>query len=252
MGILVLAMATIGMQINKSVEAVIHSDNDLQATLLAESKLAEFDTGLMEREREQEGDFGRAFPEYGWRMTIEPTAVEELDLMTIQIYHEQLEDETDEINLDDACIRAVLRTFRASPATVNFERDFGFTTEQTTGLLDTLADGANTAEITMPDLPIGGSFELNDLRNALAAMPPESRLQILLQLGSMFGFDLTSLSPGEIEGALEDPAELEEMVDDFTGDQTEDGDTSPEGGEGTRGGEQVPTIDDLMSGRGKQ
>jgi hypothetical protein len=81
-GLLVLGMAVIGGQVQTAADLTRETDHLARLVFLAESRLAEIDSGLVvpneeigdETGVEVEEDFGRLFPQYASRVTIRPTA----------------------------------------------------------------------------------------------------------------------------------------------------------------------------------
>jgi len=132
-GLLVLGLAVIGAQVQKSYFGAKHMERRERARMLAESKLAELDTGLLEFEsfdEEFEEEFGPLFPHYGFRITIEPTVTEELNLVTLEILHLIRDYDNDDFDFDEAKVLHTLYTFRLTPRPLDLSVDFGMEEEQ--------------------------------------------------------------------------------------------------------------------------
>jgi len=152
LALLTAGMATVGLQIQHALRGAERAEQTTRAVMLAESKLAELDAGLLSQEMELAGEFGPAFPGFAWRMTIEPTDTPELNLVTIQITHSESDPATGQ-PVGEPKVLYTARTFRATPPTVDMERDFGLSAEQVASLSDaTSMEGFDPTQFSPSDL----------------------------------------------------------------------------------------------------
>jgi hypothetical protein len=198
LGLLVLGMATIGMQIQNAYEATHETQHMLRAMNLAESKLAELEAGLIQNvdsaiEDDLEEEFGPLFPRHAWRLRIEPTETPELWLIQLEILYQPRFDVEEEFDFDEAEVLFTLRTLRATPVTIDPARDFGADEEAMLHLAEALS---------------GTEIDPNaiDLR-AIGQLPIEQLLELLAafeEAGLLQGVDLRALLPAEILQMMED------------------------------------------------
>ncbi|HOW19672.1 MAG TPA: hypothetical protein PLC79_11590, partial [Phycisphaerae bacterium] len=80
LAILILGMAAVGMQVNVGLRVANNSEIATRAVMLAESKLAELDAGIVQLvpNEELEGDFGIQYPGWAWRMYVDQTDTPDL------------------------------------------------------------------------------------------------------------------------------------------------------------------------------
>ncbi len=127
--LLVIGLTFIGSQIGQSQESSFESEALTRRIMLAESKLAELDTGLVnldaEADNEVEGDFSLLFPDYGWRMRFDETTTENLRLVTLHILYAPRETLEDDFDLKNAKIVYTVYALRAVPPVVDLQVDFG-------------------------------------------------------------------------------------------------------------------------------
>jgi len=206
-GLLVLGMAVIGAQIQSSLLLTHETDRLARVVFLAESKIAELDTGLIEPEQEIEEDFGRLFPAYAWRMTIEPTEEEELFLITLEILYDPTRDVEEDFDFDEAAVERVYYTLRAAPRPLDLTTDFGMDEEVAEKLNEDLAGLG------------GGSLDVHDFNPAFFRdLDVEEIAEALPVLMQAFSSDLSSmmaLVPEEMRPQLEAWfAEMEAQIGD--------------------------------------
>ncbi len=201
--ILYMGMAIIGIQLLTSIEMGYDNERRTQALLLAEAKLAQLDSGAINLEREMgadgvmEGDFGKSFPGYFFRFTIEAHEdLEDVFEVTTEILYGPPEDDLEPGDIEDAQAVMVLYSFRATPPTLNLQRDFGVTDEKIEELTASLP----------PDLdPLNFSpaaFAEMDLETLMELMP-----QLLEIFGQGFGFSSAQIQQAMDMGLL-DPSNL--------------------------------------------
>ena len=217
-GILVVGMAFIGMQIQNSSRSIRRAERSMRALLLAESKFTEFDAGLIIPEEEIEEEFGPLFPDYAWRLRIEPhTDTPDLNQVTLEILHQVRESVDEEFDFDEADVVHRLYTLRATPMNLDLTRDFGMDEEQADELAEQLST-VTDAGIDPRDLD-PALFAMLDLEELLEVAPP------LLEAFGLSVADLMQVLPEELRQALE------EAQAEFEGAEGT--------GEGVAGGERV-------------
>lgn len=184
LGLLIFGMAVVGMQIRSGLQMAERSDLRTRAVMLMETKFAEMEAGVLMPESyddEMTGGFGVKYPGFAWRMLVEPTDVDDLYQVQMQIWFsertrkEQLEDPELEVDYEEAGMRQVMAMYRlfAKPADVDLERDFGIPQD----VLDELA----------VQVPIPG-FDPNNIDpRALSSLDPEILEELLPMLEQIFG-----------------------------------------------------------------
>ncbi len=210
LGLLVVGLATIGMQIQRSWDTAVDGHRQLRAMHLAQSTLDEIDAGLIidvdsAVEKDLEKEFGRLFPRFGWRLRIEPTQTADLWLLRLQIlYQERRDVEAEEFNFEEAEVVYTLRALRATPATINPQRDFG-------------ADDETMAQLT--EALVGTELDAQNLDfRKLAGLPLEDLIALVdnfRQAGLLDDLDLRTLLPPAVLDLLRE-AGLEEFTTNGT------------------------------------
>lgn len=205
--LLVVGMAFIGMQIHNASRAAARAERSMRALLLAESKFAELDAGLIPPEEEIEEEFGRLFPDYGWRLLIEPhPTTTDLNQVTLEILHQVRQDVSEEFDFDEADVVHRLYALRVTPQPIDLTRDFGMDEEQADKLaedLGSVTEGGIDPRALSPSL-----FADLDLEELLEVAPA------LLEAFGMSVNDLMDMLPAELRQALEEAqTEFEESQD---------------------------------------
>lgn len=165
-GILVMGLAFVGMQVQNAANASRRSERALRALLLAESKLAELDTGLIEPADEIEDEFGPLFPDYGWRLRIEthPTTPD-LNQITLDILYQARQDVEEEFDFEKAELVHRLYTLRVTPLTLQDVLAYFELSEEQEELVRELVnpdgEGLNPNELParLPDIPLADLLE---------------------------------------------------------------------------------------------
>jgi hypothetical protein len=188
-GLLILALAVIGIQVQKSHFAIRDMVRESRAIPLAEQFLAEMDLGLVELDslnNVEEGDFGPRFPDWGWRMVIERTSIDDMFLLQIEILYHRREDSYRQNSFEYAAAEVVQRLYamRAMPERVDFALDFGLNEEEVTELADRMAEAG------LPDFD-PSSFNLRDF---FGNTPSEELMKQLPLLMDKFGFELEDVA----------------------------------------------------------
>ncbi len=164
--IMVLAIATIGAQVSNSLNAADYTDKLNRGLMLAEWVMAEMDLPAEEEDRlvdihgeEGEGTFGERYPGFAWRIRREPTDVDNLDLISLEI----LTGDPEEPDLDSWDVLHTVYALR--PIVAEFDpTDFGMPSEEDIGLL------AAATPPTGEDGTVPGALP-PELEELLAALP---------------------------------------------------------------------------------
>jgi len=195
--ILAVTIATIGSQVNQSLQAAAYTDKLNRALMLAEWVLAEMDLGTDEEDRlidligeEGEGAFGERYPGFGWRIEVEPTDVDNLDLVILDILHGDPESES----VEDWRVLHSVYALRPVMAEVD-PSDFGMPSEEEIGLL---------ASATPPTDGGGGIGDLPPGLEELLAALPTSVQEIMQRLLSGEPVPLDEIRAAYAELTVED------------------------------------------------
>jgi hypothetical protein len=239
-GLLVLGMAVIGGQVQTAADLTRETDHLARLVFLAESRLAEIDSGLVvpneeigdETGVEVEEDFGRLFPQYASRVTIRPTATPELVAVRLDIMFDParmiLEEgaDLDEFDYDDELIVQTFHTLRAVPRPLNLKTDFG--------LDDEIADTINEE---LQNSGVGGGLDVENFNPAVFKdLDLEQLVELIGILQNAFGADqsaLLALVPADVRPQL---AALLAGLDATGGDDGSGDGTGTSGGSDTGGG----------------
>lgn len=172
-GLLVIGLAVIGAQVQDSQTSVRKMQRRIRAMMLAEQHLAMLDLGLVELDSVdelEEGDFGPRYPDYGWWLTTEDTAIENVYLLRLDVLHHLREDEyrEDDFDFDNAETIYTVYAMRAAPQPVDFSQDFGLTEDEVVELGEKLGElgieGLDPGEF---DLRVLGKLDFEELLEAL-------------------------------------------------------------------------------------
>ncbi|MGE3316495.1 MAG: hypothetical protein AB7O26_15370 [Planctomycetaceae bacterium] len=244
---LIIVTAAIGMlggELIGGLKLVQYGDQQTRASELSERMLAllELDQDLVQRifvDQEQEGDFGDQYPGYFWRIQLEPTEIEGLGQVVLEVLHNDDLDNPD--NRGKAKVVTTYAMLKADPGRINLEEDFGISGPQLEQLNEFL-----------PSL----GLDPNALDpQALASLDPMTLLallpQILPLIQQLTGGQITGSGPGG-ELTIED---LMNMRDQLAGGEGIPGLPGMPGG-GADGGDGVPqqgsgpdgewTLEDLL------
>ncbi len=219
--ILFMGMAVIGIQLRTATATGYENERMTQALMLAEAKLGQLDIGSINLQRDMsgdgiiEGDFGRSFPGYFFRFTIEPhDDLEDMFEVTTQILYGPPEDDLEPGDIEDAQVVLTLFSFRPTPPTLNLQRDFGVNDEQMEELAASLPPDLDPADLSP------AAFAEMDLETLLELMP-----QFLEIFGRGFGFSAEQIQQA-IDLGLLDPTSLPTGAESFDAGQLQ----SPRGG----------------------
>jgi type II secretory pathway pseudopilin PulG len=206
-GLLIVGLGVVGAQLQDSNAAVRRMRLQTQAVLLAESQLAMLDLGLIELESAdevEEGDFGPRHPDWGWRLVTEPTAVDGLYRITLDVLHlirdEDYREDTFDHDEAHSLHRAV--AFRQPPRPLDLAADFGMTDEEMDDFLERVGSaGIPGFENGLFDPTFLANAEIEELLKLLPA---------LQELGISLG-DLESMIPPDLLQQLQDSGFLEQL-----------------------------------------
>jgi hypothetical protein len=228
-GLLVVGLAFIGGQIQDSGKAIKVMERRVEAMRLAEQQLAYLDLGLIDLDSVDEvldGDFGPRFPNWGWLMTTEPTAVQGMYRLTLDVLHHIREDRytEDSFDFEHAEIVYTAYAFRPAPQALNLALDYGLTEEE----LDNVTKKMEETGLPFDPARFNPAFLADlDFEELITALP------ILLDAFHLELGDLEAIIPPDILKELKESGLL-----GGTGQEGGEGDTGGEGGGG--GGEGSP------------
>ncbi len=229
-GLLIVGLAVIGAQIQSADTSVRTMDRKVRAVMLAEQQLAELDLGLVELEsldEVEEGDFGSRHPDWGWILTTEPTAVEGMFRLRLDIYYLVREDDyqEDDFDYDGAESVFTVYAFRAAPRPIDFAADFGLNDEQ----LEELSEKLTASGVA--------GLDASEFDPAfLARLPFEDFISVLPTLLDAFGIDFDDLASALPRDVLEQLKEAGVFDEDGEGQD----DTGTAGGTDNFGGGENP------------
>ena len=197
-GLLILGLTILGGELQDSHYAVKRSELKIRALAMAEMQLAHLDTGLIEIrsvDDEEEGDFGPRFLYWGWRITTEETATEELYRLQLEtLYWPVREDYEEEMDYDEAEVLNTFYVFRAKPKPLDFAEDFGLREDE----LEELAT-------KLGELGIDGLDPEKFDPAILAKLDLEELMEVLPSIMDAFGMDVSQFVgqlPQEIQDAI--------------------------------------------------
>jgi hypothetical protein len=206
-GLLVVGLAVLGAQVQDAQSSVRKMERKIRAIMLAEQQLAELEMGLVELDSVdeiEEGDFGPRFPDYGWRLVTDETAIERMYLLRLDVLHLLREDEyrEDDFDFDEAETIYTVYSMQAAPQPVHFGEDFGLNDEELLDLSEKL--GA----LGIPGLD-PEQFNLAFFRDVDFEELIQSAPLILSALGADLS-DLMSMLPPDVLRQLEESGVLEQ------------------------------------------
>jgi len=200
-GMLVVGLAIIGSQFHDSQLAIRKMERRVRAFTLAEQQLAFLDLGLIKLDsidEVEEEDFGSRFPDWGWRMTTEPTAVDDMYRLTVEVLHRFRDGDYTEnsFQFDDAETVYRVYAFRAKPQRLDLAADFGLSDAEYEDVAQKLASSG------IPGLD-AASFD----PSVLAKLNSEDLLKALPVVLDALGLELGALEaliPPDILRQLEE------------------------------------------------
>ena len=219
-GLLILGLGVIGAQVQDADTSIRKMQLRLRAMILAEATLAELDLGLVELDtidEEQEEEFGPRYPDFGWRLTTEETAIEEMFLLKLEVLYlpcapEDCENyQEGDFDFEDAETLFTVYAMRATPRPMNLGEEFGMEEEEFLEISEKLSElGIQGLDAEALDPTI------------LAKVDMEELLTILPLLADVFGIDITNLMgvlPPELADVLKEGGLLGEEGEEEAGDE---------------------------------
>jgi len=224
--LLIVGLTVIGAQIQDADSSIHKTRQKMRAVFLAEQQLAYMDMGLVKLDSVdeiQDGDFGPRFPDWGWRLVTQPTSLDgmfRLELEVLYLHRDKpYQKDSFEHDQADSVYRAY--AFRVNPTPLDLAADFGMTETELTDFQQKVTDNG------VPGFE-NGAFD----PSLLATMDSEDLMKALSMLPKLFpGMDISELQaliPPEVLDQLKAAGLLEGF------DSAGDGKT----GGGQTGGEQ--------------
>lgn len=216
-GLLIVGLGVIGAQLQDSNAAVRKMRIKTQAVLLADSQLAMLDLGLVELDsvdEVQEGDFGPRYPDWGWRLITEPTSINGMFRISVEVLYLIREDDYREDTFDHDRAESMYRAiaFRQPPRPLDLVADFGLSDEEMGDFLDKVGGaGIPGFENGVFDPTFLANADIEELLKLLPA---------LQELGISVG-DLKSMIPPDLLRQLQESGFLETIESQMGGPQTE-------------------------------
>jgi len=216
-GMLIVGLAVIGAQVQSADTSIRKMRRRIQAMSLAQTQLAWLDMGLVELDsfgEVEEGDFGPRYPDFGWRLTTEPSGAEAFSVLKLEVLYRFREGPyaPDGFEYDIAETVHTLYTVRAAPQPFNLADDFGLDDKEMEELgtkLEALGIQGLSADALDPTI--------------LAKLNFEEFIKALPLIAEAFGIDLETITanlPPELMNLLEQSGAL-----DAEGDAASDQDT---------------------------
>lgn len=200
--LMVLGLAVIGTQVQKAYFESMKLERLTRAQMLAESKLAELDTGLVDFnsfDEEMEEPFGPLFPDYGYRIRVQRTITEGLNQVRLQILYFPRNYHREEFDFDRAQVLYDLYTFRMAPRPIDLQADYGMDEESITKFNDMM--GAVGAEFDGYNFPLQQFMRTADIEAIMKLLSDEDLLQ---QLGGFSKDEIMAGLPREVQQAIKD------------------------------------------------
>jgi hypothetical protein len=254
--LLSLGIAVVGGQINSGTRLIQETEGLSRSMMLARSKLAELELGLIQPEELIEGNFGKVFPGHSWRLNILPTQTPEVFFVRVDILQGLLDAPSDDETEDDYDAQQDVYdnfepqviytafTYRVPPAEISLTEDFGVTEDELAQLNSGGPDGTGL-------LPEG--FDLSQpFTPAMLAqlLDDETLLKLLPVLLAMLG----QSGAGQIPALANLPPELQEQLQKLgegalPGEEAGPGEKSGEPGTEPQPGLGGDTGNDVRGGR---
>lgn len=249
LAIMVAVLAVVGSQMVGGIQMVADAESQTRAGELGDRMMALLDLDQQTQQKvfadlESTGDFGESYPDYMWRVAVEPTEVEGLDQVTLDIVH--IDDPDSYGDIEQGKIVRRFHMLKAAPGRIDLVDDFGMNEEQ--------------VAVIGQLVPIEGFDPRAMDPQQIASLDPAMLLQLLpqllpllqqamgdkaggLDLGALAGMDPADISPEalrerfaeQIRGMSDAEAAGDEGGD--SGDAGADfGAGDSDGGRGGRGG----------------
>jgi hypothetical protein len=153
----------------------------------------------------QEGDFGPRYPDFGWRLITEPTAIEGLYRLTVEVLYLIRADayKEDDFDYQAADTLFITYAFRAAPQALDLGVDFGLNDEELTTVSEKLTNaGVPGLDAQSFDPAILAKLDFEQMVEVLPV--------VLDALGMELG-DLEALIPHEVLEELKKSGILDEL-----------------------------------------
>jgi Tfp pilus assembly protein PilV len=194
--ILVLAFGMLGAELSAGLQMTQEADKQTRAAQLSDRILAllELDQKVVQQvfaDQDTDGEFGEQYPGWFWKLTLEPTDVAGLGMVTIEVLHQ--EDSSNLDSIEGARVVRSMHLLKADPGRIDLAADFGFDEEQLAALA--------------ASIPIPGFNPAALDPQALVAMDPAQLMAMLPQLLQIFqqitgGGGLPQGMPAGLQGLL--------------------------------------------------
>jgi hypothetical protein len=232
-GLLITGLAVVGAQVQSADTTIRVMNRTIRAMMLAEQQMAELDMGLIQLDsldEVEEGDFGPRHPDWGWLMTIEPTVVEQIYRLQLDVYYLRREGDYREDDFDYDAAKRIFTAwaFRAQPRPIDFGADLGLSDEE----LDEMAQ-------KLIDTGIPGLDPSQFDPSLLAQLPFEDFITVLPTLLDAFGIEfdqLASALPKDVLDQLRESGALDELGAGDTAPKDDFDTNGPGGSQGPTGG----------------
>ena len=203
---LIVGLAVIGAQLQTSDTTVHKMDRKMRAMMIADAYLAQLDLGLVALdsvERELDGDFGSRFPDWGWTLLTEQTAIEGIFGLSLTVWHHLCEGDytLNSFDFEQAEVVHTLHVLRSAPQPLDLGLEFGLKEEE----IEQVADQLSPLGIQGLDV---ASFD----PKVLASLDFDQLIQVLPVIADVLGVDisyLTSLVPPEVLQSLQESGLLD-------------------------------------------
>lgn len=225
-GLLLVGLSVIGGQLQSARDGVREIEMLTRAMALAEQHLAELDLGIVKLEsfdNVEEGDFGPRYPDWGWRLTTETTALENVYLLRVDVLYWPRVDEyrEDDFDYDIADTLYTAYAMRQAPLPLDLPSELGFTDKE----IDELSELLD--ELGLPGLE-GSELDLPAFIQDYLQRPPEEWAAMLPVVSRIFGVDVSDLG-GFLPAGLFDQLRQSGVLDELLG-TGDSGDGDGQGG----------------------
>lgn len=212
-GTLIVGLAVIGVQIQQADSSLRQMQLKIRSIMLAEMYLAEMDLGLIELDSVddvQEEDFGPRYPDFGWRLTIDETAREEVFLLKLEVLYlmRDGEYEPDTFDHDHATTTHTVYAMKPAPRPLDMGADFGLDDEELIELgekLDVL--GIEGLSVDALDPTILASLNFEEFLEVLPLLADALRIDVSQLLGSLPPDLLDALEQSGVLDAIDEETE---------------------------------------------
>jgi hypothetical protein len=144
-----------------------------QALMLAESVLAQIESGTLQVQEEAAGDFGTQYPGYAWQVRAEASPIEGLMLITVSVLAKPAGQQGEAIDVSTCQEILSCRTLRAEPVPLNLDEIVG--EEQTAQISESLppelADLLSQLGIDPTNLDVASLLRQLDMQTLLEMLP---------------------------------------------------------------------------------